>query len=260
MRSEVRAELGEPVVQQQALAPVPVALPGMPNVSGAETDTELVSLWLRGRRSPETRRSYARSAGAFLEHLQGRGCSLRSASVLDLQDFVDAMTGAASSRSSRTAAIKSLLSFGHRTGYLRFNIGAALAAAKAPRAVHERILSPAAIHRMLALESDPRNHALLRLLYASGARCSELANLHWRDVQQRERSGQLTLLGKGDKRRAVLLTEDTWSVLIKLRHEGNGAEGELDADAPVFVSRKGGALTDRQVRSAASGQTSRHQS
>jgi integrase/recombinase XerD len=65
------------------------------------------------------------------------------------------------------------------------------------------------VQRILALEADPRNRALLRLAYAAGLRVSELVGLTWRDLQPREDAGQVTVFGKGGKTRTVLLTSGT---------------------------------------------------
>ncbi len=101
---------------------------------------------------------------------------------------------------------------------------------------------------MLALEPKPRNRALLRLLYGAGLRVSELCALTWRDCQERDGAGQITVLGKGSKTRAVLLSAETWGEVAALR-------GGADPDAPMFVSRKGGPLSASQalriVRAAA---------
>ena len=105
----------------------------------------------------------------------------------------------------------------------------------------ERILPEAQVHRLLALEPHPRNRVLLRLMYAAGLRVSEVCGLKWRDVQEREGAGQITVYGKGGKTRVVLLSPDTWTELISLKGEGG-------ADEPVFASRKGkGHLHPSQV-------------
>jgi site-specific recombinase XerD len=106
----------------------------------------------------------------------------------------------------------------------------------------ERILSEADGHRLLALEPDPRNRALLRLAYAGGLRVSELVALRWRDLQARDGGeGQVTVYGKGGKTRAVLLPAAVWRDLQALR-------AAVADDGPVFGSRKGGALTARQAQ------------
>ena len=92
---------------------------------------------------------------------------------------------------------------------------------------------------LLALERNPRNKALLRLLYLGGLRISEVCSLCGRDLAARDDSGQVTLFGKGGKTRSVLLKPSIWQDLAALR--------AANPDAPVFRSRQGGALDPSQV-------------
>ena len=121
------------------------------------------------------------------------------------------------------------------------NVSAALRLPKLRSHLAEQILPEATVQRLLALEGDPRNRALLRLAYAGGLRVSELVGLAWRDLQPREDAGQVTVFGKGGKTRAVLLSAATWTELSALRRDAG-------ADDPVFRSRRGGHLDPRQVR------------
>ena len=211
-------------------APAPVAQ--------ADGDATLLRLWLHGRPGT-TARAYAADARRFLAFV---GKPLPGATLGDLQAYADSLDGlATATRQRRLAAVKSLLAFGHRLGYLPFDVGRAVRAPRLKSTLAERILPEDAVHRMLTLEADRRNHAILRLFYAAGLRVSELAALKWRDLQPREESGQVTVFGKGEKTRAVLLTPATWAELVALR-------GEAGPDDPVFRSRQGGPLTDRQAR------------
>jgi integrase/recombinase XerD len=102
--------------------------------------------------------------------------------------------------------VKSLLAFGHRLGYLPFDVGGAVRVPRLRSALAERILSEADAHRLLALEPDARNRALLRLAYAGGLRVAEPVALRWRDLRPRDAGeGRVTVSGKGGKTRAVLL-------------------------------------------------------
>jgi site-specific recombinase XerD len=59
--------------------------------------------------------------------------------------------------------------------------------------------------RLIGLEANPRNRALLTLLYGGGLRISELCGLCWRDLAERQDGeGQATVYGKGGKTRAVV--------------------------------------------------------
>jgi len=86
----------------------------------------------------------------------------------DLQAFADALEQqdlAPSSRVRTLAAIKSLLAFGQRTGYLPLNVGAALKLPPKKDRLAEHILSETQVHRILALEPSKRNQALLRVIF-----------------------------------------------------------------------------------------------
>ena len=147
---------------------------------------------------------------------------------------------APATRVNATAAIISLFSFAQETGYLRFNLGKVLKAPPVKNTLAERILDEAAVHRMLALEPNARNRALLTLLYGGGLRISEVTGLRWRDLSERDGAGQVTVYGKGGKTRVVLLSGGTWTLLAGLR----GAAGP---DEAVFRSRKGGGPLDESA-------------
>ena len=151
-----------------------------------------------------------------------------------MQAFVDGMANLAPrSRNQALSAMKSLLTFGQRIGYLTFNVGAVVRLEKVGSDLAQRILPEDAVQRMLHADLSPRNRAVLRLFYGGGLRVSELVRLKWRDLQERDDGGQVTVLGKGRKTRHVLLSAGTWEELMSLR-DGSSS------DAPVFPSRKGG--------------------
>src|SRR5215218_1909183 len=94
-------------------------------VSNAATvsDDHLIELWLH-ERSPHTQRAYRADVERFRRRA---GKLLRTVTLADLQDFANSLTGgAAASRYRTLSAVKSLLAFGHRLGYLPFDVGRAL--------------------------------------------------------------------------------------------------------------------------------------
>jgi integrase/recombinase XerD len=58
---------------------------------------------------------------------------------------------------------------------------------------------------------------MLRLMYAAGLGVREACGLKWRDVQEREGDGQITVYGKGGKTRVGLLSPETKAELISLK-------------------------------------------
>jgi integrase/recombinase XerD len=83
---------------------------------------------------------------------------------------------------------------------------------------------------------------LLKLLYVSGVRVSEICGLKWCDALARPQGGQITVFGKGGKTRTILLKPKVWQQRLSIK-------GEARAVDPVFPSRKGGGALDvSQVR------------
>ncbi len=202
-------------------------------VGQRDADARLMELWLH-ERSVHTQRAYAADIARFRRYT---GKALAAVTLADLQVFADSLDQLApASRYRILSAVKSLLAFGHRTGYLPFDVGGALRLPGVRNRLAQRILAEAEVHRMLSLEPSERNRTLLTLLYASAIRVSELCSLVWSDVQASGESGQITVYGKGGKTRSIQLPESVWSLLDRRR-------GDAGLSDPVFRSRKrGGAL------------------
>ena len=79
-------------------------------------------MWLHDR-PPNTQVAYRRDAERFLTFV---AYQLREVTLADIQAFADSLDGKPSTRARTLAAVKSLLSFGQRTGYLALNVGAAV--------------------------------------------------------------------------------------------------------------------------------------
>jgi integrase/recombinase XerD len=201
----------------------------------AGTDGQLITLWLHGRPA-STRDAYARDVRRFLAFV---GKPLRAVTLGDVQAFADSLNEKAPATRARIlSSVKSLFAFGHRLGYVPFDVGRPLRLPTRKSTLAERIMTEADTHRVIALEPNRRNRVLLRLLYASGVRVSELCGLKWRDLQERGDAGQVTVFGKGGKTRTILLSAATWRELLALR-------GDAGLDEPVFPSRKRGGHLDR---------------
>jgi site-specific recombinase XerD len=213
---------------QPAVIPAATVLQTAPHTA---SDNRLLEIWLHGR-SSHTRRAYRADIARLLSWA---GKPLPQMTLADLQQFADSLGNLAPASLYRTlSAVKSLLAFAHRTGYLPYDVGRALRLPVVRGRLAERILPEADLHRVLSLEPEPRNRAILTLLYASGMRVSELCGLCWRDLQPNPDGGQVTVLGKGGVTRAVRIPATVWKLVNQLRHPGAGP-GD-----PVFLSRKKG--------------------
>ena len=210
------------------------------SLSPALAQAQLLEMWLHGK-SDETQSSYRLYVSRFLAFV---GKPLHLVSLAEVQGFATHLKAcglSASTQRTMISALKSLLTFGHKIGVFCANVGAPVSSPKVKDTLTERILTESEVQVMIALETNPRNRAMLRLLYGVGLRVSELCALTWRDLTGRGDFGQATVFGKGSKTRFVLLPATIWQELMSIR----GAAG---SDAPVFPSRKqGGHLTRSQV-------------
>lgn len=218
----------------------PASLPHLPPAPGSEVP--LIELWLSLKASPHTRRAYAADITRFLAF---SGKPLIEATLADLAAFARHLAEqglAVASQNRCLTALKSLLAFGHQTGYLPQNAGTALPLRPGSKGLAGRILDEQAVAQLLATAPEGRNRTLLKLLYVSGIRVSELCGLRWKDAVARPGGGQITVWGKGGKQRSIRVKAGTWEQLVALRQNA----GAMD---PVFASQKGGGPLDpSQVR------------
>ena len=210
-----------------------VLTPSSPSTQ-ADTDAQLIGLWLHGR-SANTQDAYQHDIVQFFSFVNK---PIPTITLRDFQNFADAIQGSVGTKRRVIAAIKSLFSFALKLGYIRFSVAAAVRAPKAMDTLAERILPEAKIHEMIALTPEGRDRMLLRLLYATGGRVSEICATKWRHVQANGEAGQVTLFGKGGKTHAVVLPAPLWADFVAYRADAGD-------DLPVFASRKGGGHMDR---------------
>lgn len=196
----------------QAITPVVTS-----DHSGAFTDAHLMDLWLRGKASAHTRRAYERDAQGFLAFIGLAGLDMRSATVSAMQDWIDSLDGKPSTRARKVAAVRSLLTFGQKTGYLTFNVGASVNAPKVPNELAQRILTAREMFQLMDAAKEGRERALITLLYASAIRVSEAAGLLWIHVRPTDRGAVLTIHGKGEKTRFVGIPQEAVRELEAIR-------------------------------------------
>ena len=139
--------------------------------------------------------------------------------------------------------VKSLLSYGHKLGYMPFNAGVAIKIKpdQSRGQLAKRIMPEVDVKLLIRAARSRRDRVMLETLYAGGLRISELVGLSWADVIERDAKVQLSVTGKGGRTRQVLLPQVVSASLLALR-------GDAGANDPVFASHKGGRrLTERTV-------------
>jgi integrase/recombinase XerD len=215
-------------------------------VLATDAVAQLVEMWLFGR-SPRTIDVYRRYTHRFLSYVNK---PLHLVTLADMQGWQKTLEGMApNSQRIAIAAVKSFLKFAQNTGVLEVNLGVLMRAPKGKDALTERILTEQEVAALIACETDLRNLLILRLLYIAGLRVSELCTLKWSDTVPRGETGQITVFGKGEKTRTILLPATLWKQLQQLR-------GDVSINDPVFRSKNGRPLDRirvfRIVKAAAS--------
>ena len=210
----------------------------------------VVRAWLRTH-SANTRKAYAADLSQFFGFV-GQA-PLGAVTLEDLQDYADHLRvtyphpqgGDSLSRSARRklAAVKSLLGFAQQCGAIRFNVGAALKLRRGQQTITARLLSEEQVFSLFAAAASARDEALLRLLYATGARVGEVSRLTWGDVVALAdgRAVVSVYSPKTDTSHAVTISADLLSRLEALAPDAR-------RDAPLLTSRRGNALSPRRIR------------
>ncbi len=201
-------------------------------VAKPDDDVKLINMWLYGK-SSYTVRNYSQAINGLLTHVDK---PIRSIGLFDAQEYLNTLDCSAATLALATNAIKSLFTFATELGYTTVNIGKGLKPPKVRSELANRILSEDDVCRMIDLESNPRNHALLRLLYHSGLRVSEIVALKWENIHESKPGAVLDVWGKGEKQRYVPISQEMYAELLRL-------SGQVSRDRYVFQSRKGKAGT-----------------
>jgi tyrosine recombinase XerC len=144
--------------------------------------------------------------------------------------------------SRKISTLKSFFKFLMKEKYISVNPAAALIYPKREKTLPE-FLSESEVFSILDAAypdtiSGLRDRSMMELLYGAGIRVGELVGLNVEDIDFF--SAAVVVRGKGKKERLLPLGSKALSALQA--YLDNRREG------PVFLSRRGGRITDRQVR------------
>lgn len=231
---------------------------------------------------PTPMREAADEFAHHLSHVEGRSANTVRAYVADLVSLLDhatrmghgapgeldlvsirswlakqrTMGAVRTTLARRTAAARTFSAWAHRTGLIATDVAAQLATPKAHRELPGVLRADQAAALLAAPGPDTspltlRDRALLELLYATGARISEICGLDTGQVDHGRRL--VRVLGKGGKERSVPYgipaqrAVDDW-----LRH-GRPVLARRAAGAALLVGARGGRLQATIARRIVSG-------
>ncbi len=212
-----------------------------PKLTDAHRDVELIRLWI-SQKSPTTQKIYLTISRQFLTFAGKELQEIKLDDILLWLESFQLREFSQNTINNKLAAIKSLFSFGVKTGYLAANPAAMIKTIKAKEALNERILLEQEVKELInAAETQrgaaalaKRDRLILILLYILGLRISELVGLNWSDFQPTESEIAVTIFGKGHKTRTLLITHQLWEQLNELPRS--------DKTEAVFLSRFGNRL------------------
>jgi integrase/recombinase XerD len=194
---------------------------------------KLLQAWTYGK-AGGTAKNYLAIAQKFLAWI---GKDLTKIGLVDLQDYMKELDCSNSTKKTKMATIKSLLSFCQKLGVTAYNPGVLLKTENAPDQLHSRILSESDVQIMVRLEPNNRNKLILKTLYLLGLRVSELTSIWWLDFTETLNGTVLRVVGKGKKERFVLVPAELGKELQSLKTSGGA----------VFKSRHGDSITPQAV-------------
>jgi integrase/recombinase XerC len=209
--------------------------------------------------SAHTIRAYLGDLDSFFEHLE----------KLDITDFAklelshirswlanqQVKGGARTTLSRRAVSIRLFTKWATKKGYLAKDVGAALATPKGARTLPDVLnvadagLAMDALATRVAEEDGPlskRDCAMVEVLYASGARVSELCGLDLQDIDYERNT--IRVIGKGSKERTIPLGNPAMRALDAWLKDGRPSLAGDKSDRAVFLGVRGKRIDQRTVR------------
>jgi integrase/recombinase XerC len=209
--------------------------------------------------SVHTIRAYIGDLDSFFEHLEK--LDLSEFSKLELAHIRSWLAnqqikgGARTTLSRRAVSIRLFTKWATKKGYLAKDVGSTLATPKGARTLPDVLsiadagLAMDAMATRVAQEEGPislRDCAMLEVLYASGARVSELCGLDLEDIDYARQT--IRVLGKGNKERTIPLGNPAMRALDAWLKEGRPSLTGDKSDRAVFLGARGKRIDQRTVR------------
>jgi integrase/recombinase XerC len=209
--------------------------------------------------SAHTIRAYLGDLDSFFEHLE----------KIDITDFAklelshirswlanqQVKGGARTTLSRRAVSIRLFTKWATKKGYLAKDVGATLATPKGARTLPDVLnvadagLAMDALATRVAEEDGPlskRDCAMVEVLYASGARVSELCGLDLQDIDYERNT--IRVIGKGNKERTIPLGNPAMRALEAWLKDGRPSLAGDKSDRAVFLGVRGKRIDQRTVR------------
>jgi len=209
--------------------------------------------------SVHTIRAYLGDLDSFLDHLERLDvtdfATLELAHIRSWLANQQVKGGARTTLSRRATSIRLFTKWAAKKGFLSKDVGATLATPKGARTlpdvltVADASLAMDAMAARVGEEDGPiskRDAAMLEILYASGARVSELCGLDLEDIDYARQT--IRVLGKGNKERTIPIGNPAMRALESWLKDGRETLAGTKSEHAVFLGARGKRIDQRTVR------------
>lgn len=185
----------------------------------------LLAGWLdSGRRSsPHTREAYSRDVRAFAEYSRKPITETTPSDVIQYQAYLRHQSGSKATEYRKLSALRSFFKFLRFTNTVAEDLAAVIQTPRVESNFKAKALSVDEIRAVIdAATPNLSDSLLLRMLYVTGARISEVLALTWSSFKASEDGGAYVLIfGKGDKHREAYIGAELWVDLQALPNDGS---------------------------------------
>jgi len=195
----------------------------------------LIEDWLTAgnRQSANTRDAYSRDVRQFFEFCGKQSpADVTHVDLIEYQQSLKARAKSDATKYRKITALRSFFTFLHDTKSIAEDFRAVLVAPKVVSEFKNKAVGAEYVQAMIDTTASDADSLLVRTLYVTGARISEVLALRWTDFKADETGGAwVRILGKGKKLREVNIGPELWQDLCAMR-------GEIEDDEPLFpISR-----------------------
>lgn len=216
-------------------------------------DRFLTHLAIERSASPNTVRAYSADLERYLDWAERSSVDPLTLTHRQMRRYLAELDQAGYARRTvarRLSAVRSFFAFLMTEGLASSDPSSVLLAPKIPSRLPKLVPSEALSDLLAAPDTSTplgvRDRAILEVLYASGARVSEIAGLTFGGLDLAQ--GQLTVMGKGSKERIIPIHRVAADAVRRYLIEARPSLAKQPETDAVFLSARGGALSADAIR------------
>ena len=209
----------------------------------------LLSGWLdSGRRSSvHTQEAYRRDVKAFLAYSRKPITQTQPGDLINYQAYLRQQVGSTATEYRKLTSLRSFFKYLKLTKEIAEDLAAVIQTPKVESDFKSKALSVDEVKAIINAAGLP-DSLLLRLLYVTGGRISELLALRWVDMTPAEEGGGYArILGKGRKCREVYIGPELWADLATTEPLNTKADHEPLFD---FDRHEAAAIVSKAAKAA----------